>query len=906
MKKKKHGFLKFLLKVIILIAVVILIKKTGEYFVTREFESFAWDYPFIFQEQDYMEYVTDDFMVMNSYEDQDNQTYATTWESDSSLITIEEDGTAVVTAPATGAVYVTLKETYKKFLWKVSRSYELCVIPGKTISAEDVKVVGIEDVKNGTYNRDMDIVLNHEGEIQYMMGDFKNTFVHSAEDAYEVIKAYRSTFNIPDNVEFRLSSVDNVELLKSFSFDGYVGDFRIDGSCGLVVVNKDTNRVSKVAICSDVDPGLKAEVLSTGAENYDGIITEYLSTNNVVADTEEMLIIENGMLLKANKPVKEYLVYAKSGEMLCVTVDIDSGMVTEYEDISNSVYDKEETIEAIVTNDATETTVCTVKDLDDKEHKFDALKNGSEYWLADVGRDIWTFRDYGKWDIVNKVAAADERKEKVGFLERKARNLQHMKSNFMNELVVCREADFAQEPCRGYANAFLNLQKAYDFYKGLGRTSVDNKGTRLYLVVDQGTAVDNASWTHWLGKYKAIFVGSAKKSAYPFGYYPEVLGHEFTHGVNANYMSSTSSEAGALDEAYADIFGCLIKGDDEWIIGNINRADNLGKENREYMRNLMVINYYVEDDLRQLSNKVYPTKYKDENWDTSDSHVNGVILGHVAYEMYVSNLFTKEEVARIWYNSLGYGYTGEAGFHTCVANVRQAARELGCSPAQMDFILYQFMEVGLWNGVDEFQIENFPEQYDRQELREELESEEWLKFREYAQLIIGGRVPEEALPEKFEKLPVIIRERADSVPGDLMLDNETNREFFVFYSVLSAMLGDGTGIYIYQEDVGATPEEMQELSQKITEGFNEMYPGLNVMGNDVIIEVEQKSKLQLKVLNAVCEKLGNKMHSFTMQEMGMDTKAEADMVTELLGYAFNWYSTKSTAYEFYDDFGLIE
>ena len=895
--KKKHGFLKFLLKVIIVIAVVILIKKTGEYFVTREFESFAWDYPFIFQEQDYMEYVTDDFMVMNSYEDQDNQTYATTWESDSSLITIEEDGTAVVTAPATGAVYVTLKETYKKFLWKVSRSYELCVIPGKTISAEDVKVVELEDVKNGTYNRDMDIVLNHEGEIQYMMGDFKNTFVHSAEDAYEVIKAYRSTFNIPDNVEFRLSSVDNVELLKSFSFDGYVEDFRIDGSCGLVVVNKDTNRVSKVAICSDVDPGLKPEALSTGAENYDAVITEYLSANNVVADCSEMLIMENGMLLKANKPVKEYLVYAKSGEMLCVTVDINSGTVTEYEDICRSIYDK------------IETTVCTVKDLDGKVHKFDAIKADSDYWLSDAKRDIWSFSNHGDWALINSV-----KQEGNGIAELfRALVLAAIaeKERLSNDYIIYDQKDFVQEPYRGYANAFNNVQRAYDFYLKLGRKSVDNKGARIYLIMDYDQKKDNAAWSSdWLGTEKAILVGSAEKLAFPFSYYPEALGHEFTHGVNAHYIRSTSSEAAPLNEAYADIFGCLIKGDDEWIIGNVNRADNLSKEGKEYLRNLMEINYYVGDDLRQLSNKVYPTKYKDENWDTSDSHVNGVILGHVAYEMYVSNLFTREEVIKIWYNSLGYGYTGEAGFHTCVSNVRQAARELGCSPAQMDFILYQFMEVGLWNGVDEFQIENFPEQYDRQELREELESEEWLKFREYAQLIIGGKVPEEALPEKFEKLPVIIREQADSVPGDLMLDNETKREFFVFYSVLSTMLGDGTGIYIYQEDTGATPEELQELSKKLSQRFNEIFPGINVQGYDVVIEVEQMSKVKLKALNAVCEKIGNKMRSFTVQELNINEGAleeeEFSLIKDLLGYAFSWYYTKSTAYEFYDDLGLIE
>ena len=228
----------------------------------------------------------------------------------------------------------------------------------------------------------------------------------------------------------------------------------------------------------------------------------------------------------------------------------------------------------------------------------------------------------------------------------------------------------------------------------------------------------------------------------------------------------------------------------------------------------------------------------------------------------------------------------------------------------MDFILYQFMEVGLWNGVDEFQIENFPEQYDRQELREELESEEWLKFREYAQLIIGGKVPEEALPEKFEKLPVIIREQADSVPGDLMLDNETKREFFVFYSVLSTMLGDGTGIYIYQEDTGATPEELQELSKKLSQRFNEIFPGINVQGYDVVIEVEQMSKVKLKALNAVCEKIGNKMRSFTVQELNINEGAleeeEFSLIKDLLGYAFSWYYTKSTAYEFYDDLGLIE
>ena len=45
--------------------------------------------------------------------------------------------------------------------------------------------------------------------------------------------------------------------------------------------------------------------------------------------------------------------------------------------------------------------------------------------------------------------------------------------------------------------------------------------------------------------------------------------HEFNYGVNSTSKLEYKFESGALNESYADFFGVLIDGDDDWLIGEV-------------------------------------------------------------------------------------------------------------------------------------------------------------------------------------------------------------------------------------------------------------------------------------------------------------------------------------------------
>ncbi|MDG2443787.1 MAG: DUF4214 domain-containing protein, partial [Luminiphilus sp.] len=83
-------------------------------------------------------------------------------------------------------------------------------------------------------------------------------------------------------------------------------------------------------------------------------------------------------------------------------------------------------------------------------------------------------------------------------------------------------------------------------------------------VTDDGNPMDNALWD---GTY--IYFGSGNgTSTNNYAISTDVAAHEFTHGVvNSTSNLEYSFESGALNESYADFFGVLIDGEDDWILG---------------------------------------------------------------------------------------------------------------------------------------------------------------------------------------------------------------------------------------------------------------------------------------------------------------------------------------------------
>ncbi|WP_299248777.1 M4 family metallopeptidase [uncultured Cytophaga sp.] len=117
-------------------------------------------------------------------------------------------------------------------------------------------------------------------------------------------------------------------------------------------------------------------------------------------------------------------------------------------------------------------------------------------------------------------------------------------------------------------SAHTVASKSYEYYLQVhNRNSIDGKGGTIISFInvadpDNGTAFDNAYWNG-----KAMYYGNGNTLFKPLAGGLDVGGHELTHGViqnsaNLNYQG----ESGAMNESFADIFGCSIDPED-WKIG---------------------------------------------------------------------------------------------------------------------------------------------------------------------------------------------------------------------------------------------------------------------------------------------------------------------------------------------------
>ena len=119
---------------------------------------------------------------------------------------------------------------------------------------------------------------------------------------------------------------------------------------------------------------------------------------------------------------------------------------------------------------------------------------------------------------------------------------------------------------RDAVSAAYNLSKVYDYYEKHGRNSFDDEGSSITAIVRLGQDFNNAFWHSGLN---LLAFGDAKRYAGAL----DVVGHELTHGVithSANLIYR--DQPGALNEAFADIFGEMIeaqekKGKPDWLVG---------------------------------------------------------------------------------------------------------------------------------------------------------------------------------------------------------------------------------------------------------------------------------------------------------------------------------------------------
>jgi len=244
-------------------------------------------------------------------------------------------------------------------------------------------------------------------------------------------------------------------------------------------------------------------------------------------------------------------------------------------------------------------------------------------------------------------------------------------------------------------SAHYNMSKVYEYYlNSQNRNGIDGAGGTMIAAVhvtQGGQAMDNA---YWDGKLMAY--GDGNRVFKPLARALDVTGHEMTHGVIAATVNlDYKNQAGALNESLADVFGCLIEGNN-WTMGEdvlINKTQ------------------YPTGALRDLADPHNGGKSRsDACWqpahmmefvktslsdDNGGVHINNGIPNHAAY--LIAQSIGREKTGKIYYRVLDARYLnpGSQFIDMRLGAVRAATDLYGDTSPEVQAVRAGFTAVGI-------------------------------------------------------------------------------------------------------------------------------------------------------------------------------------------------------------------
>lgn len=248
---------------------------------------------------------------------------------------------------------------------------------------------------------------------------------------------------------------------------------------------------------------------------------------------------------------------------------------------------------------------------------------------------------------------------------------------------------------RASVSAHYNAQQAYEYFvNNFGRNSINGSGGNIISLInvaeEDGGGMDNAFWNG-----AAIFYGNGRDAFQPLARGLDVAGHEMSHGViqhtaNLEYLG----ESGAMNEAYADIFGAMVDRED-WKIGE----------------DVVRRSFFPSGALRDMSDphnggnrlgdpgwqpRHYNERYQG-NEDNGGVHINSGIINH-AYYLFATDV-GRNKAERIFYHALQNYLTRSSQFRDLRVAVEASITDLfgGADPA-IAAAKRAFDEVGIPGG----------------------------------------------------------------------------------------------------------------------------------------------------------------------------------------------------------------
>ena len=201
-------------------------------------------------------------------------------------------------------------------------------------------------------------------------------------------------------------------------------------------------------------------------------------------------------------------------------------------------------------------------DLFGRDRLLNVWRQDDFFWMIDTSKDMFNQEDWNEYDGTQH-----------NWIQRGAiwvRDAQNQET-LIDAPVVHKPVDGeqGQDPptfLPDAVSAAYNLSETYDYYQGRHkRNSFDGEGASIHAIVRYGPDFKNAFWVP--GSNLMAF-GDGR----PYAGALDIVGQEFSHGViehTANLLYQ--DQPGALNEAFADIFGEMVEayadGQPDWITG---------------------------------------------------------------------------------------------------------------------------------------------------------------------------------------------------------------------------------------------------------------------------------------------------------------------------------------------------
>ena len=247
-------------------------------------------------------------------------------------------------------------------------------------------------------------------------------------------------------------------------------------------------------------------------------------------------------------------------------------------------------------------------------------------------------------------------------------------------------------------SASFTLSQSYDYFNlrhNVKYLVAENESIKA--IVNFGSNYDNSFWQPDL---KVIVFGNDDKHAASI----DIVAHELSHAlINKTARLIYENQSGALNEAFADIFGegaeAHIYGSNDWLIGteldkpSRNLADpasiNIPGTSRPYPATMA---QFIEPDDPFLA-----VNFPDSNHDYGGVHINSTIIGHAFYLLASSTDIADAE--KIFYHTLVNQLPSYAQFIDARLGAIASAEQLfGVNSAQALATANAFTSVGILDG----------------------------------------------------------------------------------------------------------------------------------------------------------------------------------------------------------------